>query len=59
MESTKIADAKKDTILIIDDNITNIVLLEEVLHNNGFEKVYNMLGGIVKWKEKGFPVDTS
>ena len=27
-----------------------------ILNANGYEKVYNMLGGIIEWKEKGHPV---
>ena len=27
-----------------------------ILNENGYEKVYNMLGGIVTWKDAGYPV---
>ena len=27
-----------------------------ILNDNGYEKVYNMLGGIVAWKDAGYPI---
>jgi len=31
----------------------------EILANNGFTKVYNMLGGITAWMEAGYPIYTT
>ncbi|MCK4919842.1 MAG: hybrid sensor histidine kinase/response regulator [Bacteroidales bacterium] len=39
MESHKITNVKQDTILIVDDNSVNVMLLEEVLHNNNYNTI--------------------
>ncbi|MDO4727822.1 MAG: rhodanese-like domain-containing protein [Bacteroidota bacterium] len=31
----------------------------EELKNNGFQKVYDLSGGIMQWKEKGFDIQTT
>ena len=50
---------KNDKILVYCRSGTRSSYASRVLADNGFQHVYNMLGGINEWIDKGYPVVTS
>jgi len=49
---------KEKTIIVYDNNGSSSLIAKETLLKNGYQHVYNLLGGLVAWNEAGYPVST-
>jgi rhodanese-related sulfurtransferase len=46
------------TIIVYDNDGSSSLIAKEILLNNGYQHVYNLLGGLVAWNVGGYPVST-
>ncbi len=57
-ENSKSLTNKKATIILQCRSGKRSLTAAQHLNNEGYEKLYNLEGGILAWQKSGFPIET-